>query len=47
MVLPWLASWVLRAGASDFCSDLAALVGQIQNIFPQLTFFLFLYRPGS
>jgi hypothetical protein len=33
MVLPWLVSWVLRAGARDFCSALAALVGQIQNIF--------------
>ncbi len=30
--LPWLARWACRAGTSDFCSVLAALVGPVQNI---------------
>jgi len=32
-VLPWLVHWALRAITRDFCPDLAALVGSVQNIF--------------
>ncbi len=32
-VLPWYVRWACRAGTIDFCSALAALVGQGQNIF--------------
>ncbi len=31
-VLPWLVRWACRAGTRDFCSDLAAWVGPVQNI---------------
>ncbi len=32
-VLPWLVNLACRAGKRDFCSALAALVGQVQSIF--------------
>jgi hypothetical protein len=32
-VLSWLVRWACRAGTRDFCSALAVLVGQVQNIF--------------
>ncbi len=31
-VIPWFFCWACRAGTSDFCSALAALVGHVQNI---------------
>jgi hypothetical protein len=35
--------WVIRsAGAQDFCSALAALVGSVKNIFPYQTLFHFI-----
>jgi hypothetical protein len=30
--LPWLVYWACRAGTIDFCSALAALGGQVQNL---------------
>jgi hypothetical protein len=32
-VLPWLVRWARRASIIDFCPDLPALVGPVQNIF--------------
>jgi hypothetical protein len=32
-ILPWWVHWACRAGTRDFRSALAALVGQLQNIF--------------
>jgi len=32
-VLPWLVRWACHAGARDFCSALAVLVGPAQNTF--------------
>jgi hypothetical protein len=40
-VLPWLVHWARRAGTRDFCPALAALVGQVQNIFYSLFHFNF------
>jgi hypothetical protein len=31
--LPWLVHWAQLAGIRDFCPALAALIGQVQNIF--------------
>ncbi len=33
VVHPWLVRWSCPAGTRDFCPALAALVGQVQNIF--------------
>ncbi len=32
-VFPWLVPWACSADTRDFCFALAALVGQVQNIF--------------
>ncbi len=32
-VLHWLVRWACRDGTRDFCSDLAASVSPVQNIF--------------
>jgi hypothetical protein len=37
-----LVCWACRAGARDFCSDLAALFGPVQIFFPHHTLFKFL-----
>jgi hypothetical protein len=36
-VLSWLVHWACRADTRDFCSALAALVSQVQNIFTAYT----------
>jgi hypothetical protein len=32
-IIPWLVRWACRAGASDFCSALAALFGPVTKYF--------------
>ena len=50
-VLSWLVRWAGPAGTrlKGYCSDLAALVGPVQNIFFHTTLFQFLcpHRPAS
>ena len=50
VVLPWLDRWACRACTGDFCSDLAALVGPVQNIFtltPYTISIVLFYIPAS
>jgi hypothetical protein len=45
-VLPWLVHGAHRAGTGDCYPALAALVNQVQNIFPTF-FILYTYSPHS
>jgi hypothetical protein len=46
-ILPWLVRWACLAGTRDFCSPLAALVGQVQNIFCTLFRVPIAQQPGQ